>query len=72
MDKAIFAYNHDDRYVAAIKAYAQDMLENPLAYDGYYEWQVFFAHRSTARCCSPRASSPPERPIGDRGAATGG
>jgi hypothetical protein len=42
MDRAIFSYNNDDRYVAAIKAYATVMLANPLAYDGYYHWQVFF------------------------------
>jgi membrane-bound lytic murein transglycosylase B len=42
MDKAIFAYNHDDGYVAAVKAYAENMLENPRAYDGYYQWQVYY------------------------------
>jgi len=42
MDKAIYAYNHDDGYVAAVKAYAQNMLENPRAYDGYYQWQVYY------------------------------
>lgn len=43
LDRAIFSYNNDERYVAAIKAYAAVMLANPLAYDGYYEWRVFFA-----------------------------
>jgi len=42
MDKAIFAYNHDDGYVLAVKAYAANMLENPRAYDGYYQWQVYY------------------------------
>ena len=42
-DRAIFSYNNDDRYVAAIKAYASVMLADPLAYDGFYQWQVFFA-----------------------------
>ena len=42
MDKAIFAYNHDDGYVRAVKAYAENMLENPRAYDGYYQWQVYY------------------------------
>jgi membrane-bound lytic murein transglycosylase MltF len=42
MDKAIFAYNHDDGYVTAVKAYAQNMLDDPRAYDGYYQWQVYY------------------------------
>jgi hypothetical protein len=42
MDKAIFAYNHDDGYVTAVKSYAQNMLEHPAAYDGYYQWQVYY------------------------------
>jgi hypothetical protein len=42
MDKAIFAYNHDDGYVIAVKSYAQNMLEDPRAYDGYYQWQVYY------------------------------
>ncbi len=42
MDKAIFAYNHDDGYVIAVKAYAQNMLADPRAYDGYYQWQVYY------------------------------
>jgi hypothetical protein len=42
MDKAVYAYNHDDGYVAAVKAYAANMLDNPRAYDGYYQWQVYY------------------------------
>jgi len=42
MDKAIFAYNHDDGYVLAVKAYAENMLEDPRAFDGYYQWQVYY------------------------------
>jgi Transglycosylase SLT domain len=42
MDKAIFAYNHDDGYVTAVKSYAQNMLEDQRAYDGYYQWQVYY------------------------------
>ncbi|MFA5882489.1 MAG: lytic transglycosylase domain-containing protein [Acidimicrobiia bacterium] len=42
MDKAIFAYNHDSGYVTAVKAYAQNLLDDPRAYDGYYQWQVYY------------------------------
>ena len=43
IDRALFSYNNDDRYVAAIKDYAAVMLADPRAYDGYYQWQVFYA-----------------------------
>lgn len=43
MDRALFAYNNDTRYVAAVRAYASVMLADPRAYDGYHGWQVFFA-----------------------------
>ena len=39
----MFRYDNDDRYVASIKAYAGVMLANELAYDGYYQWRVFYA-----------------------------
>jgi membrane-bound lytic murein transglycosylase B len=45
MDRALFSYNNDDRYVEAVKAYASVLLDDPLAFDGYYEWQVFYAKR---------------------------
>jgi hypothetical protein len=43
MDRALRGYNDDERYVRAVKAYAQVMLSDPRAYDGYHAWQVFFA-----------------------------
>ncbi|MSO78514.1 MAG: lytic transglycosylase domain-containing protein [Acidimicrobiia bacterium] len=43
IDNALFRYNNDERYVAAIKAYASVMAADPGAYDGYYHWQVFYA-----------------------------
>jgi hypothetical protein len=43
IDRALFSYNNDDRYVAAVKSYAGVMLADPFAYDGYYQWQVFYA-----------------------------
>ena len=42
MAKAIFAYNHDSHYVAAVTGYAEVMHADPLAYRGYYGWQVYF------------------------------
>jgi hypothetical protein len=43
MDRALLGYNNDVRYVRAVKAYAQVMLSDPRAYDGYHAWRVFFA-----------------------------
>jgi hypothetical protein len=43
MDAALFSYNHSDRYVAAVRAYAQAIIDDPRAYDGYYHWQVHYA-----------------------------
>jgi hypothetical protein len=43
MPEALFSYNNDNRYVAAIEAYARVLREDPRAYDGYHAWQVFVA-----------------------------
>lgn len=43
MDRALFAYNRSRAYVAAIEAYARVMLADPRAYDGYYQWQVYYS-----------------------------
>jgi Transglycosylase SLT domain len=43
MGRALLAYNHSDAYVAAVEAYAGVMLADPRAYDGYYQWQVFYS-----------------------------
>ena len=43
MSKAVLAYNHDARYVAAVAAYAEVMHADPAAYRGYYGWQVYVA-----------------------------
>jgi membrane-bound lytic murein transglycosylase B len=42
MPKAVFAYNHDTRYVAAVTAYAEVMHKDAAAYRGYYGWQVYY------------------------------
>ena len=46
MARALYSYNNDERYVAAVEAYAGVMLADPRAYDGYHAWQVFFATRN--------------------------
>ncbi|MFM8305424.1 MAG: transglycosylase SLT domain-containing protein [Actinomycetota bacterium] len=64
MDRAIFAYNHDRGYVSSVKAYAQNLLADPRAYDGYYHWQVYY--RTTAgTVLLPEGYTPPG-PVGAR------
>lgn len=48
MDRALFSYNNDVRYVRAVKGYAATMFDDPLAYRGYYHWQVYYAQRGGA------------------------
>jgi hypothetical protein len=46
MGRALSAYNHSSAYVAAVEAYAGVMLADPRAYDGYYQWQVYYSTTS--------------------------
>ena len=42
MNRAIFAYNHSQFYVNAVTAYGDAMKVDPLAYRGFYGWQVYY------------------------------
>ena len=42
MDGALWSYNHSDKYVAAVSAYAEVMRADPRTYRGYYHWQVYY------------------------------
>ena len=41
MPKALYAYNHSDRYVRGITLYAEQMQNDERAYLGYYHWLVY-------------------------------
>lgn len=41
MGKALYAYNHSQKYVDAVTAYADQMMQNERTYLAYYEWQVY-------------------------------
>ena len=41
IDRALYSYNPSTHYVAAIKDYADVLIADPRAYDGYYAWQVY-------------------------------
>jgi hypothetical protein len=42
MDNALWAYNHSDRYVQAVKDHAAVMRTDERAYHAYYHWQVYY------------------------------
>ncbi|HEY3240764.1 MAG TPA: lytic transglycosylase domain-containing protein, partial [Acidimicrobiia bacterium] len=42
MAKALWNYNHSDRYVRAVTLYAQQMEADPRAYLAYHAWQVYY------------------------------
>jgi transglycosylase-like protein with SLT domain len=42
MAKALYAYNHSDRYVRAVTLYAQQIQADPIAYRAYHQWQVYY------------------------------
>lgn len=42
MDSALWAYNHSDRYVAAIQAYASVMRAEPVTTAAYHQWRVYY------------------------------
>lgn len=41
MNGALFAYNHSDAYVKAIRTYATEIEKRPYSFYAYYFWQVF-------------------------------
>lgn len=45
-DSAIFRYNNADRYVRAVKDYAEILASDPASFKGYYLWDVYY--RTTA------------------------
>ena len=41
-DRAIYAYNHADEYVNAVKDYAAILADDPGSFAGYYRWEVYY------------------------------
>lgn len=46
MRSALWAYNHSDRYVNAVSAYASVMQQEPETYEAYWHWQVHYRLQS--------------------------
>lgn len=40
--RAVFAYNHSDRYVRAVSDYAAVIGSDPAAFGGYHRWDVYY------------------------------
>ncbi|MDV3127982.1 lytic transglycosylase domain-containing protein [Mycobacterium sp. 21AC1] len=45
-DHALYRYNNSNRYVQAVKDYAEVLATDPAAFTGYYRWEVMY--RTTA------------------------
>lgn len=41
-DRAIYAYNHANEYVRAVKDYAAILADDPDSFGGYYRWDVYY------------------------------
>jgi hypothetical protein len=65
MSEALFAYNHSERYVRAITIYAERMKADPLAYRGYWGWQVYYLTDRGAVWLREGYTEPRERPVTD-------
>ena len=63
MHDALFHYNRSELYVTAITKYAQRMQADPLAYRGYWGWQVYYSTTLGAVWLREGWSSPTERPV---------
>lgn len=42
LDKALWHYNPTDHYVRAVRGYASMIEADPLAFRGYYSWEVYY------------------------------
>jgi hypothetical protein len=43
MNRALYAYNNSQRYVAAVQGYAGLIQSDERAFRGYYQWQVYYS-----------------------------
>ncbi|MFI6602529.1 transglycosylase SLT domain-containing protein [Nonomuraea sp. NPDC050536] len=53
--RAVWAYNHDNRYVDAVLAHARQIKRDPRSFYAYYNWQVFVLSKTgDIRLTGPR------------------
>jgi hypothetical protein len=41
-DRALYRYNNSNQYVRAVSAYAEVLAADPVAFAGYYRWDVYY------------------------------
>lgn len=64
-DRAIYAYNHANEYVRAVKDYAAILAEDPGAFAGYFRWDVYY-YTTAGDVLLPVGYAEPQRiPVGD-------
>jgi len=64
-DRAIYAYNHANEYVRAVKDYAAILADDPGAFAGYFNWEVYY-YTTAGDVLLPVGYSQPERiPVGE-------
>ena len=44
MARALYHYNPSERYVRAVRTYAETMRRSSWTYRGYWHWRVFYSH----------------------------
>lgn len=59
VDRALYRYNNDQRYVAAVRAYAGLMAADERAYLGFHAWVVYF-RTTSGRVLLPTGYDEPE------------
>lgn len=63
MRSALFRYNNSDRYVDGIRAYADVLADDELAYRGYHGWQVYFLSAAGLLRLTPGYYEPEPVPV---------
>jgi membrane-bound lytic murein transglycosylase B len=64
-DRAIYAYNHANEYVRAVKDYAAILAEDPGSFAGYFNWEVYY-YTTAGDVLLPVGYSESQRiPVGD-------
>lgn len=64
-DHALYRYNHANEYVQAVNQYAAVLAADPIAFTGYYRWDVYY-YTTAGDVLLPIGYAAPSRiPVGD-------
>jgi soluble lytic murein transglycosylase-like protein len=59
MNRAIYAYNPDDRYVTSVTKFAANIAADDRAFTGYYHWRVYVPTKSGPVFMEPSPAASP-------------